>query len=274
MASSKTTDYYVALEATTSIEDITVNLDNQKILRSLRDDDGDLSRLCVCCKEAHEHGDYRPENSEELGWLGHFAKKSTNLEDFALDQAIFENCSKQTVDRFFEDIGRCSHIKRMALIHDMRPHLVQIAHKLAPSMKKNNITHLSLKDCFLGISEANFLFDTLRDMKSLEELSISYDNGDYLLNDVDMAEWIPSLAAACTVMRTLKLSSLGLNINSCTALGALFPRMASLHKLTLHWNSIDDDCVEVLVRGLTECKHLHSLDLDFNLIGDDGLDML
>ena len=50
--------------------------------------------------------------------------------------------------------------------------------------------------------------------------------------------------------------------------------MAALLELDLGGNLIDDDCVEVLVQGLVECKHLRSLDLSSNMIGDDGLDAL
>jgi len=48
MASSKAGDYYDALAATTSIEDMTDNEDNQWTLRSLKNNDKDLSRLRLC----------------------------------------------------------------------------------------------------------------------------------------------------------------------------------------------------------------------------------
>ena len=72
---------YDALEATTSIEDVTDDAENQDTLRWLRDDDGDPSRLCIC-DDACERGEYHPGSSEELGWLGHFVKKSAHLEEF------------------------------------------------------------------------------------------------------------------------------------------------------------------------------------------------
>ena len=50
---------------------------------------------------------YSPGSSEELGWLGHFAKKSTDLETFGMcGRDIFQNCSEESVDRFFEDLGK------------------------------------------------------------------------------------------------------------------------------------------------------------------------
>ena len=45
-----------------------------------------------------------PGRSAELGWLGHFAKKSARLEEFHISGHAFENCSKQSVNEFMEDI--------------------------------------------------------------------------------------------------------------------------------------------------------------------------
>ncbi|EJK66526.1 hypothetical protein THAOC_12552 [Thalassiosira oceanica] len=92
-----------------------------------------------------------------------------------------------------------------------------------------------------------------------------------------MTSWqgaIPSLTA-CTAMQELNLSCLGLSTRSCTVLSAaIFPQMASLDFLTLVGNFIGDGCVEILVRGLVGCKHLHTLRLESNRITDNGLDML
>ncbi|EJK64938.1 hypothetical protein THAOC_14271 [Thalassiosira oceanica] len=72
-----------ALEATTSIEDITENEQNQDILRSLQNDE--ISALWLCRPErATESGEYGLGSSRELDWLGHFAKKSTRLESFGI----------------------------------------------------------------------------------------------------------------------------------------------------------------------------------------------
>ena len=68
MTSYKTTDYD-ALEATTSIEDMTENEHNQEILWSLRNNDGNLTRVCIFCDESHnnEATTIHPGSSEELG---------------------------------------------------------------------------------------------------------------------------------------------------------------------------------------------------------------
>ena len=266
---------YNALAATTSVEDITDNALNQKILRLLRTNDASLSYLCLCEKVSQEEdGFYHPGSSEELGWLGHFTMNCTNenLKEFTLfEPDVFKKCSKQSVDRFFEDLGRCNHIETMQFSH---ADLTEIVYKLGPAMKNSNVIRLSMEECDLGVAGKNHLFNVFRDMSRLEELSIEWnDPGNDNFNDDVMAGCIPSLAA-CTAMRCLALSCLGFGSNSCAALSANFPRMTSLNELTLQRNSIDDNYVGVLVHGLAECKHLRLLDLGFNMIGDNGLDVL
>ncbi|EJK74423.1 hypothetical protein THAOC_03896 [Thalassiosira oceanica] len=182
MSSREEVDYD-ALEATTKIEDITNDDIKQGTLRSLRDDDGDLSHLWIRVgEEAYDHGEYHPESSEELGWLGHFVKKSTRLEWFGIyggDIDIFHNCSEQSVDRFLDDLRKCNHIRKF---HFIGNGLAEIIYKLGPAMKSNNITHLSVGGCCLGVPEATFLFNTLRDMNSLEELCIDCEEVEDLAN--------------------------------------------------------------------------------------------
>ena len=72
-------------------------------------------------------------------------------------------------------------------------------------------------------------------MRRLENLNFVCDHveGGHGLDDDVMASCIPSLAA-CTGMRELSLSSLGLGVSSCAALSAIFPRMTGLQKLVLY----------------------------------------
>ena len=281
MPSSKTMDYDT-LEATTSIYDMTDNKDNRLTLRSLKYNVDDPSRLRLCSLDDaevrdidKEYGDYFPGSSEELGWLGHFVKKSAHLEDFLVyGSNIFKNCSEESVDRFFEDLGKCNHIKKMEFSY---VHLAEIICKLGSVIENSNITHWSLTRCYLGVPEVNRLFNASRDMKRLEELYVLHDvpNGEGLtdLDDDVMAGCIPSLAA-CTAMRNLVLVDLSMGMKSCAALSVILPRMANLMELDLEGNSINGNCVEVLVRGLSQCRRLHSLGLENNGIGDDGLEVL
>ena len=263
---------YDTLAATTSIEDMTDNEDNQWTLRSLKNDD--LRTLWLCEPGVgDDHGAYKPDSSEELGWLGHFAKESARLEELGMcGRNIFRKCSQQSVNRLFEDLGKCNHIKNVDF---SCTDLAGIVGKMVSVIKNNTITRWDLEGCHVGVNEANLLFNAFRDLKSLEELCIIYDGDDvgYGSDDDTMAMCIPSLSA-CMSMRKLELCSQGLSINSCTALGAIFPRMASLYDLNLYENTIDDNCVEVLVRGLAGCKHIRVLNLRHNVIDDDGLDTL
>ncbi|EJK45444.1 hypothetical protein THAOC_35943 [Thalassiosira oceanica] len=266
-----------ALEATTSIEEITDNEHNRDTLRSLQNDE--LPALWLCKPGmAIRWGDYEEfelDSSRELDWLGHFAKKSTRLESIGISgDGAFGNCSGHSVDRFFHDLSQCNHIKKMTF---SGANLAEIIYKLGPAMKNNNFTHIFVEECHLGVPEATFLFNTFGDMNSLEELCIKggdEEEGLANLNDGDLAGCIPSLAA-CKGMRSLTLNQcLNLRSNSCAALRGVFPRMATLFKVVLRENSLDDDCTRLLAQGLSDCKQMQSLDLSENRIGDNGLDVL
>lgn len=271
MSSSNPVDYYYALEATTRVEDITEDEGNQETLRSLKD--GGCYHLDICSRDIFgEDSDFDPRSSEELGWLGHFAKKSVHLDQIGFcGSDIFNNCSEQSVKRFFDDIGKCNRIKQLYIVET---DLNEIIDKLDAVINNNseNITHLCSHRCNLEVPTAKHLFNFFRGMRSLQEISVSNDEVDGL-DDDDMAVCIPSLEA-CTGVQELKLEFLGLGFNSCAALSIVFPRMNDLLKLDLSYNSIDHDCVQVLVRGLVECRHLHELDISNNFIGDDELEML
>ncbi|EJK59796.1 hypothetical protein THAOC_19940, partial [Thalassiosira oceanica] len=255
-----------ALEATTSIEDITENEHNRDILRALQNDE--LSGLWLCRQDLSEYcAEYELDSSRELDWLGHFAKKSTRLECVGiLGDDTFGNCSGHSVDRFLDDLSKCNHIKKMTF--SGLP--AEIIAKLGPAMKNNSRNH---EECHLGVPEATFLFNTFSDMDSLEELCIDCEGVLANLNDGEMAGCIPSLAA-CTGMRSLKLNYLNLSTNSCAALRGVFPRMATLREVVLRGNSLDDDCTRLLAQGLSDCKQMQSLFLSDNRISDNGLDVL
>ena len=206
MPSNETLDFD-ALAQTTNIEDMAEDELNRGTLRLLKNNDARLShlRLWGAQEDPEECGDYHPGSSEELGWLGHFAKKSTHLHQFSLGGSdVFINCTEQSVDGFLEDLGNCNHITKMTF-DDID--LTKIAYKLGPVTSSKEISRFIADRCYMGALEANSLLNVFGDMTTLEELSISYDHydvGDDSGNDLDddiMARCIPSLAA-CTCMRT------------------------------------------------------------------------
>ncbi|EJK47655.1 hypothetical protein THAOC_33608 [Thalassiosira oceanica] len=265
-----------ALEATTSIEEMSENEFNRDILRTLQNDELFELWLCTQCLRdmeyvEYEDYEYEPGSSRELDWLGHFVKKSTRLEVVGISGVgTFGNCSGHSVDKFLDNLGKCNHIKTMYFTG--LP--AEIIYKLGPAMKNNSRTRFEVYGCHLGVQEATFLFNTFRDMNSLEELRIDCEADLANLNDGDMAGCIPSLAAS-TGMQSLKLNYLNLSTNSCAALRGVFPRMATLLKLVLCGNSLDDDCTRLLAQGLSDCcKQIQTLDLSDNRISDNGLDAL
>ncbi|EJK48503.1 hypothetical protein THAOC_32691 [Thalassiosira oceanica] len=108
--SSQAVNYYDALATTTSVEDITDNEDNQGALRSLKNDE--LSSLWLVIQSmVAEHGDYVLGGNTELGWLGHFVKKSTRLDAFGISGGdALDNCSGHSVDRFLDDLSNLEQL--------------------------------------------------------------------------------------------------------------------------------------------------------------------
>ncbi|EJK58556.1 hypothetical protein THAOC_21311 [Thalassiosira oceanica] len=192
------------------------------------------------------------------------------------NMATTVQCSEQSIDRFFEDLGRCCHVKKLRFDD---ADLTEFVDKLGPVVTNNDITNFFSDGSYLGVSEVNALFNTFSDMKSLEHLEISYDHydiGDDSDNDLDddiMARCIPSLEA-CTCMQRLILKDMRMSSKSSAALSAIFPHMAGLQELDLTGNLFDGNCVQSLARGLVECRSLRTLNLSRNRIGDDGLAML
>ncbi|EJK51123.1 hypothetical protein THAOC_29735, partial [Thalassiosira oceanica] len=112
-----------ALEATTSIEEITDNEHNRDTLRSLQNDELPAVWLCKPGM-AIRMGDYEEfelGSSRELEWLGHFAKKSTHLEIIGISgDGAFGNCSGHSVEGFFHDLSQVEHGNDAAVAH-LRP---------------------------------------------------------------------------------------------------------------------------------------------------------
>ena len=270
---------YDALAATTSIEDMNDDCEpSQETLRSLKS--GRLLELQIC-NQPMGVGEYGVFSDMELGWLGYFVKKNTSLVTFGIHGFnALKRCSEQAVDEFFNDLGRSS--ARIEFVYfsftNVLPGLI---HKLGPVMKNNDITRWSFSNCPLGNPEVTSLFGLISDMEKPNGLHIvtmnnhqpNYTDNNYHLDDEVVSECIPSLASKAS-MQALTLRGLQMGGNSSNALSTVFRQMADLIQLDLGQNAIDDDSVEILVRGLAGCIHLRDLRLNDNLIGDDGFDVL
>ena len=271
-----------ALVKTTSVDDMADGqycYQNRDYLRKLRDGDSEISGLCLCGGnyvgfpgDAEEN--YVPGSDKELGWLGYFVKKSTSMDYLGwTGQDIFDDCSTQAVEAFFKDLSKCTFFRTMSFLMCDMAHIV---YKLGPCIKNNSVARLFLDLCHMDASEANYLFELLREMSSLEELGIEcegWQSEEYVLDDDIMAGCVPSLKSH-TRMQEMTLCDMRMSTSSCNALSAVLPQMTGILSLHLGRNLINCECTEALVRGLGGCCRLEKLDLTDNEIGDNGLDAL
>ena len=277
-----TTIDYEALAETTSFDDMVDgdhSEENGNLLRLLKKNDDGEEEVCDLMLCGEEHADiwctfgYHP-TSKFLGWLGYFVKKSTHLSFFELiGQNIFSHCSKESVDAFFRDLGQCDFFKTMSFCHC---DLTYVMYKLGPAMRNSNVAQLLLDGCDVDISEANHLFEVLREMNSLEEFSFEsaeWEQEAYVLDDETLAGCIPSLKNH-TRMQEMTLCDMKMSTGSCNALSAVLPQMAGIRSLHLGRNLIDCECTKALVRALEGCRRLERLELADNRIGDTELDAL
>ena len=109
--------------------------------------------------------------------------------------------------------------------------------------------------------------------KSLTQFSLE----DCSLEDIPLVDIILGLS----IQPQLKILDLtnyegeGMGRNSCLALESLLHwTTTDLYSLRLAGNSIGDEGMKIVSRGLANCKSLHSLDISSNNLGDDGVDSL
>ncbi|EJK46410.1 hypothetical protein THAOC_34920, partial [Thalassiosira oceanica] len=110
-----------ALEATTSIEDITVNKRNRDTLRSLQNDE--LSQLLLCRPglASGNCGRYGLGSSRELDWLGHFAKKSALLRNYLCidceeeEGGVLANLNDEDMAGCIPSLAACTRMQSLKL---------------------------------------------------------------------------------------------------------------------------------------------------------------
>ncbi|EJK70537.1 hypothetical protein THAOC_08092, partial [Thalassiosira oceanica] len=216
---------YDALEATTNVEDITEISENQDILRSLKNDELPALRL-LAPGQAKKARDYEVRSSRELGWLGHFMKKSTRLESFGMygyGADTLNNCSEESVNRFFGDLSNleelyidCELINYGYGLDFLNDGMVEL--ESIPSLTTcKGIRTLTLNGLHLSINSCALLSVAFPRMAALLELHLSWNS----FNDY------------CTRI-------LAQGLSECK----------QILSLDLSRNRISDDGLDVLIQGL------------------------
>jgi len=260
---------YAAKADTIKIEDITSNqnIQNQTILRQLKDNDPDLEVIYLFDEsfdpdEPENTHDYFHNKGDDIGWLGYYIGQCTTLRELKLS---YDN---NDINKFYREM-RCN--KSIKKIHFNGGCCVinSVEEQMALFFRNNhNLTTIYMVDCRMDAEGARQLALAVGGCsKSLKQISII--GTDWYEEDGSDGD-IPQLANVFTAIGNhTQLEQLDLNNNSIgreesTALAFTIHCTTQLKTLNLYLNNIDDEVIEILVDSLSNCNQLRELNLSSN----------
>ena len=238
---------YDALVETIKIEDIATDKTNQDILRRLKQNDETFNNLWICNDRGFARGSSIIKErayicyTEELGWLGYFIGKSTNLKEVNFYVNINDT-------RLFKGLGNNKSIRKICFVSFLFNE--RIFEWLDPFLKNNhNLAAIDINECVFDDGGAHQLSQVLGgcNSKSLKRISLSGNNigGEQLVDIILSLNMHPQL-------EHLGLARLGIERNRCTALATVLRNTTKqLQTLYLHGNNIDDEGVEALTNAIS-----------------------
>eukprot|EP00984_Skeletonema_dohrnii_P009315 scaffold3549_cov110-Skeletonema_dohrnii-CCMP3373.AAC.17 len=105
-------EYYEARAKDVKLENITSSQHNADILARIRDDDPDFTKLCVTDDfYFNRRSDYRPDEGDDLGWLGYFIGRSKHVQELYIEY-FPDNLN---IDAFFGGLGHNRSIQTLCI---------------------------------------------------------------------------------------------------------------------------------------------------------------
>jgi Ran GTPase-activating protein (RanGAP) involved in mRNA processing and transport len=251
-------DYYKSHAQDVKLRDITSSERNATILEILRDGDYDPywnRKLYLLSEEidADDPDEFVIGPGDDMGWLGYFIGRSTQLEEFHIKYFPEEegNNDKEVVNEFMEGMKHNESIQEMFISTDLGREGFQ---HLGYMLRNNSeIENLCLHEFDIGIESARSIALMLgqEQCKSLKHLF-------FVQNDL-CAEGLQEIVTALrtqTQLEELKLCGNNIDSNGCVALGDTLKcwKGDSLRKLHLCHNDIDDDGLQALIGGMNKCN--------------------
>ena len=264
---------YDALVSTTKIEDITSNEYHQYLLRQIKYNDPDCTYLCLS-QDGDEY-EYLPENVRDLGWLGYFIGKNTTIQSLAIEGINLLD-SLRAIELFCTEVNRNQTINNISIFGLNPVQMNTLFKTMKPFFQSNNnLTGISLCASELDVLACKQISLSIGGRKSKMSLA-SFAIEDCVVEDRSMVDIILGLSIH-PQLKDLNLTNYDgvMGKNSCLALESLLhwttTDICSLH---LTGNSIGDEGMKIVSRGLANCKSLHTLYLSSNDFGDIGADCL
>jgi len=259
-------DYYEDMADSIAIEKMTPSPSNREILRRLKENDPELVELSLIDSSYLGHTDCYCSDEDEagdLGWLGHFIGKNTELKVLTICCAMTEvegsMCKGMAGNQSLRKIELCGQDD--SLILEM----------LVPFFKrKQSPLHLYMKNSSfsedLGLSRLVVAMQCCGTWLMGLELYNTSISGDWF------DEIFGALKAHNPQLEELRLGSMDIGLAECRKLSALISSSEScLLKLDLYYNMLDDECISILAAALKNTKHkLTHLNISGNPFSGDS----
>ena len=256
-------DEHAALAGEIQVNDIASNQRNREFLQWIKNNDKEFTDMWLLGNDSEVTGeddeaDYRPTGSYELGWLGYYLGKNTQLKHLrlgALDTIVGD------MEQFFRGLRKNSSIQNLTLSDYDVEHAKNPYHffsMLTPCLSYNKaLTKLNFHSCCLGDEGSRLLSVALGECRSLTDVELN----DCQITDDQSVTIIQALGKHSQLQSiTLKKNSIGRV--GCIALAQMFQcQNSGLAKLDLGRNAIDDEGVKILMPALAKSTTLRELGL-------------
>ncbi len=190
-------------------------------------------------------------------WLGYFAGQSKSLHSLYIDYLPQD---RQQVDAFIRAIKHNRSICTLQISHDVEEGF----QNLGSLLKNDNLESISFRYFEIGLECARNIALMLNQPNQRNAMKIlEFEETD--ISDDSMTE-IAVAFSAHPQLEELDLCDCSIGRNSCVALGNTLGSWSnpSLNKLSLCFESLDDEGSEVLVAGMRNCHNLTQLSLRGN----------
>ena len=152
----------------------------------------------------------------------------------------------------------------------------------------SSITDLNLSNTNLSSKHINIIANSIKNNSSLKVLNLSHNDlsgnnnnnnnnietgNEINENDKSVDSLISNLSTLIN-LNVLNLNSTKINTNLLGKLNIVLENTTNLREMTMAFNDIDDNTIELIKHGLFKNKSLIEIDLSFNKIGDKGVEIL
>ena len=246
---------YEAQARTVRVEDITSNQRERGILQNIISNSNTLSSLNI----GPDDLPYLPTNAHDLGWLGYFIGKNTQIRKVEIAD-LADYFDEDDMLPFFQGLSYNKRIEDLIFWHfDFSGG--SVFRTLIPFFQGDQcLTKIELNQCNLGDEGFRLLSLALGGCNSLKHFE---------LYDCDVTD-----SQSVTIIEALggnaQLESIDIRGNDigrvgCVALAKVFQlETTNVQYLGLRNNSIDDGGMEALMPVLAKNSNLHELKLDGN----------